>query len=413
MVKPKIAILHYATPPTIGGVESTMAAHARLFADREYAVAIITGAGEAFDPRIPVEVIPEAGTRSPEALAVNKELAQGHVTSRFEALVQRLCRELEGALADTDILIAHNVLSLHKNLALTDALWRLRERRKLRLVAWCHDMAWSDPQYAADLHEGLPWGYLRQPWEQVRYVVVSEARKHELAVLWGNNGKGTEISVVPAGIDPIQFLGLTEEAAGWTRDLHLLEAEPLLLLPARLTRRKNVEFAIEITAALRRQGKKAKLVVTGPPGPHNPSNAAYLESLRALRKERGMEDSVVFLHERGEVQGPSMRDLYWVADALLFPSEREGFGIPVLEAGLVRLPVFCSDLPPLRESARGQAHYLALDETPEKAAALVADALSRDRAYCLKRRVVNEYSWERIFVERIEPVVVGGNANAG
>jgi len=99
------------------------------------------------------------------------------------------------------------------------------------------------------------------------------------------------------------------------------------------------------------------------------------------------------------------RDLYAVADALLFPSEREGFGIPILEAGLARLPIFCSDIPPFRESAGTHAHYFALDDSPRAIAVRLADFFAEDSRYQLKQRVLHDYVWERIFSERIEPML--------
>jgi glycosyltransferase involved in cell wall biosynthesis len=108
------------------------------------------------------------------------------------------------------------------------------------------------------------------------------------------------------------------------------------------------------------------------------------------------------------VDDATRRDLFLLADVLLFPSEREGFGIPLLEAGLARLPIFCADLPPLRESARTHAHYFAPDETAPAIAARLADFCAHDSAYQLKQRTLREYAWERIFRERIEPLVRGG-----
>ncbi|MEW5721333.1 MAG: glycosyltransferase, partial [Chloroflexota bacterium] len=109
--------------------------------------------------------------------------------------------------------------------------------------------------------------------------------------------------------------------------------------------------------------------------------------------------------ERGEVDDATRRDLYLLADALLFTSEREGFGIPILEAGLARLPIFCADIPPFHESAREHAHYFSLDEAPTTIAARIAAELSRDARYRMKQRVLHEYAWEQIFTERIEPLV--------
>jgi len=400
--KPHVAILHYAAPPTIGGVETTIAAHARLLAGHGYAVKVIAGRGKSFHPHVPVEIIRDVGSKSPGVLEVNAELAHGLVSGKYHALVDALTRKLDRALAKSDVLIVHNVLSLHKNLALTAALKTLNAERRVKIIAWCHDFAWSDPQYAADIHPGLPWEWLKRPWQGVSYVVVSEARKDELRTLWGTEDA---IAVVPPGMDAGDFFGLTKITARWAHDLTLLDAAPLLLLPARITRRKNIERALEVTAALIERRLHAKLIVTGPPGPHNPTNAAYLEQLRSLRKSLGVEHAVVFLYEYGEVRDAVLRDLYLLSDALVFPSEREGFGIPLLEAGLARLPIFCADLPPFRETACEYAHYFSPKESADAIAARIATHFESDPAYQMKRRVVSNYVWENIFTQRIEPLL--------
>jgi glycosyltransferase involved in cell wall biosynthesis len=371
-------------------------------ADHGYGVKIIAGRGEQFDSRVPVEIVPTLDSKHPLAIEVNQKLASGVIDAGFQSLIASITRSLEGALADVDICIAHNVLTLHKNLALTGAMHEIAVTPRRRLIAWCHDFAWEDPVYSGELHAGLPWDLLRQKWGDVQYVVVSEARRRELARLL--EMREAEIAVVPPGVDALTFLGIGERVAGWANQLGLLAAQPLLLLPTRVTRRKNIELAIEITAALRRNGRNPKLVVMGPLGPHNPANARYLDELRRLKRERGVEEAVVFLNEYGEVDDAARRDLYLLADALLFTSEREGFGIPMLEAGVARLPVFCSDIPPFRESARQWAHYFALDESPDDIAQQIAASLDTDARYQLKQRVVRQYSWPRIFQDEIEPL---------
>ena len=120
-----------------------------------------------------------------------------------------------------------------------------------------------------------------------------------------------------------------------------------MLLPARITRRKNIEFAIHVTAALKKLKPNPALVVTGPPGPHNPKNLEYLEHLLNLRDSLDASNYVHFLYEYGKGEEPFIvpeeiiADLYRIADLLLFPSHREGFGIPILEAGLARDTDLC------------------------------------------------------------------------
>lgn len=404
----QIAILHYAVSPIIGGVEVTIAAHARLLRAHGHAVKLIAGRGED------ATLIPEIDSRHPRVEAVQRELKHGNVSAEFYALTRDIFNALENALRGVDVLVAHNAVTLHKNLALTAALHQLVTERRVNFLAWCHDFAWGDPVYAEDLHDGAPWDLMRRAWFNTKYVVVSESRQRDLARLLHINAQ--EISVVPPGLDAAEFFQVSDTTAHWLDTLHLLDGAPLLLLPARVTRRKNIEFAIDIVNALRDNGYAPKLLVMGPLGPHNPANRAYLEELKtraahsSFQAEREISvpptmSDIVFLQEHGSVSDATRRDLYALADALLFPSAREGFGIPLLEAGIARLPIFCADIPPFRETARDLAHYFASDESPRTIAARLADFFAADARYQLKRRVRQDYSWEHIFGVHIEPIL--------
>jgi mannosylglucosylglycerate synthase len=406
------AILHYAGPPDIGGVEVTIAAHARAIAAAGHSARIIAGSGALHAPGIETRLLPELGSRGTLIEGLARELAAGIVSETFHALVERLRAWLADALADVDALLVHNVLSLHKNLAFTAALRQLHETGRLpRTLAWCHDFAWRDPLYTPALHPGAPWNLLRDPWPGVLYVVVSEDRRGILADLLGIDP--AQIRVVTPGVDLAAFLKLEPATLGLIHRHDLLNAAPLLLLPARVTRRKNIELAITIVAALRERGHPARLVVTGPPGPHNPANAAYLAELIALRNEHAPGDAVLFLYEAytdgaGKplpVTDVMLADWYRLADGLLFPSRYEGFGIPVLEAGLAGIPIFCSAIPPLLATAGAAATAFTLEEAPATVAERIAAALTADPRYALRRRVRTNYTWEAIYRREIEPLL--------
>ena len=405
----QIAILHYAAPPIVGGVESTIYHHARLLTQRGYRVQVIAGRGEPFHPQVAFHLIPEVDSRHPEVLAVGQSLAGGEVPPSFAALRDHLADRLRPLLAKAAACIVHNAITLHKNLPLTAALRRLADEQVTRFIAWCHDFAWQDALYTPDLHPGYPWDLLRTPWPGVRYVVVSAHRRERLAALL--DLPQNHIAVVHPGVDVGEFLKLEPITHRWLKELNLLTAAPLMLLPARITRRKNIEFAIRVTAALTRRHPQATLVITGPPGPHNPTNIAYLESLRALREELGVAERVRFLYEQGNRAEPlrvtdaMMADLYHLADLLLFPSRREGFGIPPLEAGLVRLPIFAADIPPLRESTGRLAHLFDPEGDPEAVAQAIAEHLAGDRAYQLKRRVLSHFTWDAVLERHLLPLI--------
>jgi glycosyltransferase involved in cell wall biosynthesis len=100
-----------------------------------------------------------------------------------------------------------------------------------------------------------------------------------------------------------------------------------------------------------------------------------------------------------------IRDLYRVADALLFPSAQEGFGLPILEAGLARLPAFCANIEPFRDIAGEHLHYFELDEEPDVTANRILMVLERDHGAQLHRIALSEYDWRSIFDQQLRPLV--------
>jgi len=400
-----VGILHYAGPPAIGGVEQTIYYHARELTRAGHSVRVLTGSGAPFADGVLLCVIPEFSSSHPQVLAVKAQLDHGQVTADMAGLRDRLAGQLEQALANLDVLIGHNVFTLHKNLPLTAALRQVVEWGRLKVLGWHHDLAWQDPRYQAELHDGYPWDLLRQPWPGVRHVTVSAAQREALAQLYDIPAE--TIAVVPPGVDIAGFFRWTAATARLVEQLALLDADLLLLLPARLTRRKNVELALRILAAVRQQtGWDARLIVTGPPGAHNPTNALYLEGLLRLRRDLGLQGAAHLLYEQGLTpDDATMAALYGLADALLLPSAQEGFGIPLLEAGLARLPVFCSDIPPFREVGQDQVQRFPLDGDPVETAQRVVRWSETDPAMRLRRRVLVEYPWEKIVRNRVIPLL--------
>lgn len=402
----KIILLHYSAPPIVGGVESVIGHHARLMTDAGHQVRIVAGRGGQADARIPFVSIPLLDSRHKQILTLKSDLDAGRAPKEFDPLVERIASQLREAVADADILIAHNVCSLNKNLALTAALRRLTETsHQPNLIIWHHDLAWTTPRYRAELHDGYPWNLLRTAWPGVTQVTISEMRQRELVELMGLSPE--KITVVPNGVDAASFLKLETQTLGFVKQLNLFEVSPLLLLPVRITPRKNIELALRALAVIRKHNPRAALVVTGPLGPHNPANVKYFERLTVLRAELGLIGSAHFLAELTDQYLPDavIADFYRFADALFMPSREEGFGIPVLEAGLAGIPVFCSDIGPLRKLGGEDALYFSPDAGPEEVAALVINHLDSLLSFKLRARVRMKYTWDGIYTNMIAPML--------
>jgi glycosyltransferase involved in cell wall biosynthesis len=261
------------------------------------------------------------------------------------------------------------------------------------------------PRYQHELYDGYPWDLLRTAWPNTTQVAISEMRRDELVGLIGISRDA--ISVIPNGLDVERFFkleGTTQHLADY---IQLLQADLALLLPVRLTPRKNIELALRILGELRAHFARPMLVVTGPLGPHNAKNVEYFDMLKSLRRELGLEDAAHLLAELhdGFLPDEVIADFYRLADALLLPSREEGFGLPMLEAAVSRMPVFCADIPPLRALGNGDAHFFSPDADPKQVATMVADRLKSDATYRSAARVRSQFTWEGVYRRHIEPLL--------
>jgi glycosyltransferase involved in cell wall biosynthesis len=103
-------------------------------------------------------------------------------------------------------------------------------------------------------------------------------------------------------------------------------------------------------------------------------------------------------HPLGTVLDPALRAAYRAAAALVVPSLKEGFCLPVLEAHSFGTPVIAADIPILREVAAEGALFFNPTDPEELLAAMLR--LSTDdalRASLRERALANSrlYSWNR------------------
>jgi mannosylglucosylglycerate synthase len=413
----RIALLHYSAPPVIGGVESVILAHVRLFLEAGYSIKVVAGRAEpgAFPPGMDMTLIPELDSQHPEILEMSRALENGHIPARFDEMTSHLVERLSPIMSSTDHLIVHNVFSKHFNLPLTAALCRLLDNGRIRhCVAWCHDISWTSPNSRSKVHPGYPWDMLRTLRPDIRYVTVSKERQQDLAGLFGCSPE--QIQVIYNGVDPTELLGLSDAGQKLIDRLRLWESDLNLLMPVRVTQAKNIELALHVVARLNERGLQPNVVITGPPDPHDRTNMEYFQQLLSLREALGIGEQAHFVYEMGPepsepflVDMPVVAELFRVSDALFMPSHREGFGMPVLEAGLAGLPVFCSDRVPAAQELGGQDVIpFSPDADPGDVADLILNVMKNNSILKMRRRVRQNLTWRSLFKRQILPLLERG-----
>ena len=413
----RVALLHYSVPPVVGGVESVIYEQARFFAEAGYPTTIVAGRGkkDALPARTDLVQIPELDSQNPQILEMSHELDQGRVPPNFEQMVLQLAEKLAAVLTSIDVLLVHNVFSKHFNLPLTAALFRLLDQGVIqRCITWCHDITWTSPNSRAKVYPGYPWDLLRTYRSDLNYVTISEARQRELSGLL--KCPPEKIRVIYNGVNPSELLALSNEGLDLINRLKLWESDLNLLMPVRVTQAKNIELALHVVASLKERGIDPKLVVTGPPDPHDQRNMEYFQSLLDLREQLGVFHQMRFVYELGPrpsepliVDMPIVAELLRVSDAVFMPSHREGFGMPILEAGLVGVPVFCAEgVPAGKEIGRQDVIRFAHETNADQVAALILKWVEDSSIFRMRKRLRKNLTWDRIFRREIFPLLNGG-----
>ena len=168
--------------------------------------------------------------------------------------------------------------------------------------------------------------------------------------------------------------------------------QPYVVWVGTLEPRKNVERVIrgfvEAVTSGPRDERGLKLYLVGPPGWDRGKAAGLLE-------DRGIRDLVRWM---GPQPRERLRAIYSGAEALVFPSLGEGFGLPVLEAMACGTPVVASDLPVLREVAGEGAVFCDPTDASsigEAITRLLADDTLADSCRRAGLLRAAELTWER------------------
>ncbi len=190
----------------------------------------------------------------------------------------------------------------------------------------------------------------------------------------------SRIRVIPNAVSPVFF----EPAGPEQQDilgLWQLKDKRFVLVPGGLHYRKNAELVLSAWPVLRDRIPDLTLVIAG----HN--HPDYLAAARRLGS------SVVL---PGFVEDHQLRALYRGAQAVWFPSQYEGFGMPVLEAMACGTPVVASNntaIPEISGDAAMLVDPHSVADHVEALEAIVNDATMRAKLQEKGKKRAAPFTW--------------------
>lgn len=414
----KVCIVHYTSPPKkVAGVEVVIDYHSRFLTKHGNEVCLVFGEGGGLKYRnLEEHIIPLLSPENPRVQSIQKEiLLKRKKTPEFNELKDELEQELEKILKKSDSIIVHNIPSMPFNFAATAAINELTQNLKKRFIFWLHDTILVRDEWK-DHTDKFPITLLHKKNKRITFVTPTNFRAKQFASL-KKPYMIPGMKVIPNGVSVEEYLKIDEVTKQLMRRLGLSFDDFIIVTPVRVLPRKNIEMAIEVIHELSHLSgsRKIRLLITGPPG-KDPDAIAYEAKLKHMIKMSRLRDSVIFCHNlisfkrqrsNNKIIKWSVADVYNIADLVFIPSKEEGFGLPVIEAGAARKPIFCSRIPPFQELIREdiEGHMFDLNNSPVDVAFRIYRMMLESTVDRNFDQVIEKYDWESIVIKKLIPLL--------
>ena len=253
----------------------------------------------------------------------------------------------------------------------------------LKTVITVHDLG---AEYLPKAHQLKQRLYLKlitkfQLKNASKLIAVSTATKIDLVKKIGINPH--KISIVHEGYNEKLF----KPAKSDTQASSLM---PYFIFVGTVQPRKNLERIIKAFALYLRG--EIKLVIVG-------SKGWLSDEIYKLPKKLGIEDSVKFL---GYVSDGDLPKLYSQAQALVFPSLFEGFGLPILEAQACGCPVLTSKISSMPEVGGKGVVYVDPYSVDDIIRGMKEVSKNREKVVKAGFGNIKRFSWEKCARETLK-----------
>jgi glycosyltransferase involved in cell wall biosynthesis len=225
----------------------------------------------------------------------------------------------------------------------------------------------------------IPWFYRRQP-----IVAVSPSTRDDLT---RRGVPAAHIVVIPNGLNHSRYVPGPQPATA-----------PTVLVLGRIEAYKRIDLVLRAMQRLLARVPAARLLVVG--------SGRGLEPLRQLAANLGLTDCVTFT---GFVDEDTKVRCIQQAAVVVNTSEKEGWGLTILEANACGVPTVASDVPGLRDAVRsGETGLLVppgdVEQLTTALVRLLTSEAERQRLAAGARAWSLQFSWEQSARQLLEVI---------
>ena len=255
------------------------------------------------------------------------------------------------------------------------------------VVLTVHDISYAvHPEWSpTPIGSVRQWYYRQSARRATRILTDSTFSAAEIARVYGIPAAAIDVS--PLGVEAFFVPGDPSLPIA----LPARVSAPYVLHVGDLHERRNLAVVVAALIAARRHFGAAaglSLVLVG-------VDHGMVDPLLRMAREDDFADSIVWL---GSVSEDQLRSLYRGAQALVYPSRYEGFGLPLVEAMACGTPVIAANCASIPEVVGDAGVLLDPDDTAGWTEAIVAvanDEHRRERLRAAGLARASAFTWER------------------
>lgn len=251
-------------------------------------------------------------------------------------------------------------------------------------------------RYESNSLDYLVWSTAYALKHASKIIAVSNFTKQEILDVYSPR-YDDKIAVIYNGYPQHLYFPIPDNQARQSvLDKYGLE-KPFFLYVGRLERKKNIPALVEAFSIFKEAHPQSgvQLVLIG--------NAGFgYDEVKYIAEENNLGQSLIM---PGWVAEEDMPAIFSAAEAFIFPTLHEGFGIPVIQAMACGVPTLVSDLPVLREIAGEAAFYFNPRNRLEMAESLSDIFQNRDLRQALSLKGLEQaqkFNWEKSAQETLK-----------